>query len=380
MTPPTNWYAKPAARSWRSKPLTEDVREFHRSLPEYRQTPMVELPMLARELGVSKVFLKDESSRLGLPAFKILGASYAASRAVSAHFGVSTKALGLDELKARTDSASPLTLYAATDGNHGRAVARIARLINLPAHVFFPATLTQEAKEAIISEGAATTELNLAYDHVVAAASQAVEDDPGDALLIQDTSWPGYDKVPQWIVDGYSTLFAEVDSQLENLGIACIDFVAIPVGVGSLAQAALAHYRSIEHPPVVLSVEAQNAPSIINSLHAGRAIQVPTLNTILSGLNCGSPSANAWPYLVSGLDAAVTVSDIEAAEAVNDLKALDIDAGPCGAATLAGTRNVLGDEARRETLGITTEAVVVLFSTEGRAANPIPENYGLAND
>ena len=376
MTTPAAWYANPPARSWRSTPITDDVLGFHRTLPGYQETRTVDLPALAQELGVAKVFVKDESSRLGLPAFKILGAAYAVSRAVSARLGVTDRALPLDELRTRVASAVPVTLYAATDGNHGRAVARVARLIGLPAHIFFPATLTPEAKAAIAIEGATTTELDLPYDDVVDAAMNAAKTDGEDALLIQDTSWPGYEQVPQWIVDGYSTLFAEADAQLAGQGIDHVDLVVVPVGVGSLAQAAVRHYRAAAHPPVVLSVEAENAPAILESLQAGETLQVPTSFTIMSGLNCGTPSENAWPYLVSGLDAAITVSDTDAGRAVRDLQALDVDSGPCGAATLAGARKVLGDAERRAVLDLGERAVVLLVSTEGRAANPLPDEEG----
>ena len=376
MTTPATWYVNPPARSWRSTPITDDVLGFHRTLPGYQQTRTVDLPTLAQELGVGKVFVKDESSRLGLPAFKILGAAYAVSRAVSARFGVTDRALPLDELRTRVASAVPVTLYAATDGNHGRAVARVARLIGLPAHIFFPATLTPEATAAIVGEGATTTELDIQYDDVVEAAMTAAKTDGKAALLVQDTSWPGYEEVPQWIVDGYSTLFAEADGQLAAQGIDHVDLVVVPVGVGSLAQAAVRHYRGVAHPPVVLSVEAENAPAVIESLLAGKAIQVPTSFTIMSGLNCGTPSENAWPYLLSGVDAAVTVSDTDAGRAVRDLQVLDVDSGPCGAATLAGARKVLGDAERRAVLDLGERAVVLLVSTEGRAANPLPDEEG----
>ncbi|WP_173921623.1 diaminopropionate ammonia-lyase [Agromyces sp. Marseille-P2726] len=362
-------YWKPAARAWRTD-SPSGVVEFHRSLPGYGPTPLVEVSDLAVELGVGRVFVKDESSRLGLPAFKILGAAYAISRALSARVGSPDRALPLDDLREALSADRPVPLVAATDGNHGRAVAHTARLLGLPAQIWFPDTLSAEAKEAIADEGAETVELAIPYDDVVAAARRAAEHTGTGAVLIQDTAWPGYAQVPQWIVDGYSTLFEEADAQLAAAGVDEAGLVAVPVGVGSLAQAAVHHYRSAEPAPIVLSVEAEAAPPIIESLHAGRLVSVRTSYTVMSGLNCGTPSDIAWPVLAAGLDAAVTVGEEEAVRAVHDLEALGIDSGPCGAATLAGVRALLADARPRDDLG--PDATVLLLSTEGRLANPLP--------
>jgi diaminopropionate ammonia-lyase len=371
-------YWNPSARGWRTDRLT-GVAAFHASLPGYRRTRLVDVPELAAELGVWRVVVKEESSRLGLPAFKILGAAYAISRALSARFGTADQALTLDELRDAIASHEPVPLIAATDGNHGRAVAHTARLLGLPAQVWFPDTLTTAAKDAIAAEGAEIVELSIPYDDVVDAATCAAQDAGSDAILVQDTAWPGYEQVPQWIVDGYSTLFEEADAQLAELGAASVDLVAVPVGVGSLAQAAVRHHRSgagaegahsSGSGPIVLSVEAAAAAPIIASLHAGEPVSVPTRPTVMSGLNCGTVSANAWPVLRAGLDAAVTVGEHDAIRAVHDLERFGIDSGPCGAATLAGVRVLLSDIRARDVIG--PDATILLLSTEGRLANPLP--------
>src|SRR5690606_30150543 len=157
------------------------------------------------------------------------------------------------------------TLFAATDGNHGRAVAHMARLLDIPAQVYVPVGISSAAKEAIAAEGAKLVELDLEYDDVVAAATDAAAAAGADAVLVQDTAWPGYEEIPQWIVDGYATLFEEIDEQLSALGVCGADLLAVPVGVGSLAQAAVRHARADRanhgaagHSPrtSVLSVEA----------------------------------------------------------------------------------------------------------------------------
>ena len=239
-------YENPDARHWRTSPMP-DVTRFHESLPGYAQTRLIDAPSIASELGVARVFIKEESSRLGLPAFKVLGAAYAISRALSARLG-RDEALPLDELRGRVDASR---LVAATDGNHGRAVARVARLLGLPATIFTPSAITEAAKAAIEAEGAERVEMDAGYDDVVRAAAASVDD---DAVLIQDTSWEGYEQIPAWIVDGYSTLLVEADRQGADAGAPAFDIVLVPVGVGSLAEAVVRHYRSGPSAPSVVSV------------------------------------------------------------------------------------------------------------------------------
>jgi diaminopropionate ammonia-lyase len=197
----------------------------------------------------------------------------------------------------------------------------------------------------------------------VDAAAAFAEERPGRAL-VQDTAWNGYERVPAWIVEGYQTLLAEVDVQLR----ARPDLVAVPVGVGSLAEAVVRHYRrpGAAHP-AVLAVEPDTAACVLASLTADNPTTVPTAATVMAGLNCGTVSSSAWPVLRAGCDAAVAVSDEEALRAVADLDALGVCSGPSGAATLAGVRGALAHPERRATLGIGDDAVVVLLSTEGQA-------------
>jgi diaminopropionate ammonia-lyase len=268
-----------------------------------------------------------------------------------------------------------VTLVAATDGNHGRALAWTARLLGQRAHVFVPSGVHATAVAAIAAEGARVTEITGTYDDAVQLAAEAARQP--DAELVQDAGWPGYEEVPGWIVDGYSTLFAEIGEQLAEAGAADPGLVAIPAGVGSLAQAGVTHYRSRPRSgaPSLLTVEPGSAACVLASLARGELGTVVTGETIMSGLNCGTPSRLAWPYLRDGLDAAVAVADAEAAVAARDLAAHGIPAGPCGGASLAGVRAALtgeGAAARRAELAVHADATVVLLSTEGSAANPVP--------
>lgn len=302
---------------------------FHQSLPGYRPTPLTPVPSLAAELGVGRVLVKDESQRLGLPAFKALGAWWAIHRTLQDHPG-------------------PVELVTATDGNHGRAVARRATMLGLPSHVFVPDVVSDAAIDAIRSEGATVTVVPDSYDAAVAEAASYA--DLSGRLLIQDSAWPGYDVVPEHIVDGYSTLFREIDVQP--------DLVVVPMGVGSIAQAAVTHYRSGSSTPALLGVEPATASCVTTSLLAGELLTIPTGKTVMAGLNCGTPSTLAWPVLRSGLDYAVTVEDDAALQAVHDLNALGISSGPSGAASLAGLR------AARDRLDLSTTSTVILISTE----------------
>jgi diaminopropionate ammonia-lyase len=361
--PQLTWVPRTGARDWRAPAAGPSPVAFHRSLPGYRPTPLTEIPELAAALGVARVLVKDESERLGLPAFKILGASWAIERVLSP-----------DNPSART-SPPVSVLVTATDGNHGWAVARVARQRGLAAHIFVPAGVHPSACAAIAAEGATIKRTGGSYDQAIALAAEHARETGG--LLVQDTAWPGYEQIPAWIVDGYATIFTEIEAQLAASGAAPPSLVAVPVGVGSLAQAAVIHYRrlGIARPPALMTVEPDSAACVLHSLDCDQLTPVTTAATIMAGLNCGTPSHAAWPYLRSGIDAAVAVTDIQAAQAARDLAHHGVPAGPSGAAALAGARAALtgvGSDERRAHFEITPASTVVLLCTESSSANPVP--------
>jgi diaminopropionate ammonia-lyase len=367
MTSDQLWYSNSAARTWTCAAPAQEVLQFHKSLPNYAATPLIELPSIAAELGVGRVFLKDESARMNLSAFKILGAAWAVAQALTN----GANPADLDDVKKAIDTENKPTLVAATDGNHGRAVAHMAKRLGLECAIVIPDGVSEQAINNIAGEGAEITIIDGDYDEAVELAKE-ITSTLDNAIHIQDMSWPGYEEIPRWIIEGYSTLCVETDKQLRKIGCPPADLVAVPVGVGSLLHSVLAHYRSKSQPsPVVLSVEAIGAACVLKSLQAGKLTSVQTVPTIMAGMNCGTPSSDSWPTHLAATDAAVAVTDDQARPDLKLLAHLGVDAGPCGAATLAGVRLALSSIERRNELGITQNSVVVLFSTEGRDANPL---------
>lgn len=343
--------------------------ELHRKLTGYAPTPLVQAPAVARELGVGEVWVKDESSRLGLPAFKTLGASWASYRAIEDRLG---RAIGewstLDELAERLAVLRPLTLCAATDGNHGRAVARMARLLGFSSVIFVPKGTAQARIEAIESEGAAVTVVDGTYDDAVA---RSAEEASAQCLVISDTSWPGYTQVPEWVIEGYSTIVWEADDELERRGVPQPDVVPVQMGVGALAGAVTRHYRrpGLEDRPRLLGVEPTRAACVLASMEAEEIVTIPgPHDSIMAGLNCGTPSLIAWPTVSRGIDVYVAVPDERAQEAMRLLARAGVVSGESGAAGLAGLLEVVRspDTApARELLALEPSSRVLVLSTEG---------------
>jgi diaminopropionate ammonia-lyase len=344
---------------------------FHRRLPGYEATPLVDVPGLADALGVGKVFVKDESNRLGLPAFKILGASWAVFRALEERLG--DEGFGdwetIDDLKAKLGPLRPLSLVAATDGNHGRAVARVARLLGLGAMIFVPEDMAPARREAIAGEGAVVVVVDGTYDDAVERSAEA------DGLLISDTSWPGYERVPWWVIEGYSTMLWEIEDELVRRSEAGPDIVVVQVGVGAFAAAVARHFRSsrVSPHPKLVAVEPARADCLFRSVSAERLVSVPgPHDSIMAGLNCGKPSLVAWPILSRSIDLLVSLNDEPVREAMRLAAGSGIVSGETGAAGLGGLLQLLraeGSEQARRALGASRETRVLAFNTEG-ATNP----------
>jgi diaminopropionate ammonia-lyase len=322
---------------------TTDAFAFHAALPGYEPTPVHELDGLARELGLAAVLVKDESNRLGLPAFKVLGASWAIERA----------------LRERPDTH---TLVAASAGNHGRAVARVAAWRGLRARIFLPGRSVPARRDAIKQEGAELMVVDGTYEDAVAQAAEAAAE-PG-VLEVADVGTSG---TAHWVIDGYATLFDEAEAQ------AAFDLIVVPAGVGSLAAAAARH--GAHRHAKVLAAEPSNAACLTASLRAGEPTAVATPGTSMAGLDCAEISAGAWPTLRAGIHGTITVEDAEAHAAMRELAAAGHAIGDSGAAPLAALRRLVTDpeaSALRDALAVTPTTRSLVIATEGPTD---PEHY-----
>jgi diaminopropionate ammonia-lyase len=272
---------------------SSEAAAFHRALAGYAPTPL-------RDLG-GGVFLKDESSRMGLPAFKVLGASWAAERALR-------------------EDPSIHTLVAASAGNHGRAVAHVAALRGLRSRVYLPARAAAARREAIAGEGAEVVMVDGTYEEAVARA--AAEGAQSGFFELADVGASG---PAEWVIDGYATLFDEIDGGF--------DVALVPIGVGSLGAAAARWGAAVG--TAVIGVEPDVAACLTASLVAGTPTEVPTPGTSMAGLDCAEVSEAAWPTLLAGIRGTITVNDAEVRVAMRDLAARGLTIGDSGAAPFA---------------------------------------------
>lgn len=322
---------------------------FHRSLDGYQPSPLVDSPQLADALRVGRVLLKVETDRFGLPAFKILGASWAAENLLDGRDGV--------------------TLVTATDGNHGRGVARVARMRGLKAHILVPAGTAQARIDGIAGEGARVEVVDGSYDDAVAKAASMAD---AEHVVLSDTSWPGYEDVPRWVVEGYETIFAESDAQS---GDVVPDVALIPIGVGSLGVAAAAHWP--RERPRLVGLEPTTAACALESIRAGEPVVAPGPHeSMMAGLNAGTVSQLAWPVLRDRFDAFCALDDSWAEEGMRRLAAVGVEAGEVSGGTVGAALALCGDDGARASLGIDERSTVWLVLTEGLTN---PESWARAN-
>ncbi len=344
---------------------TDEVLAFHRRLPGYEPTPLLSVPALAERLGVASLLVKAESARFGLPAFKMLGASWAVYKALRQRLGVDPEPWhDVRELAERLSALRPFTLVAATDGNHGRAVARMARLVGLGARIFVPSGTTDARIDAIAGEGAEVIVVPGNYD---AAVARSAEEEGPRTAVISDTSWPGYQEVPRWVTEGYSTMFTEIDAALAAAHRRQPDAVVVPIGVGALAAAAVQHAQRHASRASLVGVEPTDAACATASALAGEIVTLRgEQRSIMAGLNCGTPSPIAWPIVSRGTAGFLTIGDEWARRAVRELAAVGVEAGETGAAALGGLdalRDRGGPDALERLFGPTADVLVLV--TEG---------------
>jgi len=349
---------------------SEGVLEFHWRMPDYKPSPLISLPHLANRFKLGEISVKAETSRFGLAAFKILGASFAVWKVLQEKFSIAWESWhSIDQLRELVRPYLPLKFVSATDGNHGRGVARMAGMLNIQARIFLPTNATPARIAAIASEGAEVTVVDGSYDDAVSAAEETQSD---RAILIQDTSQPGYEKVNNWIIEGYSTIFQE----LELAGYAPPDFIFVQIGVGSLAASVIDHYKPQPDSRVkVISVEPMTAACALESVEKGEIIQLTSRqDTIMAGLNCGTPSAAAWEALYHGIDCFLAIEDDWSAAAMRELATVSLHTSESGAAGLAGLMALCLDpltQEYRNLLALNDRSRILLLITEGIIDAPV---------
>ena len=355
------------------------ARAFHESFPQYSVTPLVKLDHMAAYLGLKEVYVKDESYRFGLNAFKVLGGSFAMARYIAKQTGKDVSELPYnvltsDELRKEFGQA---TFFTATDGNHGRGVAWAANKLGQKAVVLMPKGSTQTRLNNILKEGAKATIEEENYDECVRMAN-AMAEKTENGVMVQDTAWDGYEEIPAWIMQGYGTMANEADDQLHEAGCERPTHVFIQAGVGSLAGAVQGFFanRYPENPPKVVVVEAAPAACLYKGACAkDGAIRIVDgdMVTIMAGLACGEPNTISWDILKNHVDAFIATPDWVAAKGMRMLAApfkgdQPVTSGESGAApfgTLACIMTMDEYKPLREHLGLDENSKVLLFSTEG---------------
>jgi len=291
----------------------EEASVLHHSLPEYRPTPLYALPGLAKKLGIGTIYVKDEAERFGLKAFKALGAAYAIFKFLSQHLRQMGRPVPAAQEFYRTPRIIPansVTFCTATDGNHGRGVAWAARKQAQSAKIYMPKNTVRARIENIRAEGAEVFIVNGSYDDAVEQCT--AEAQRNGWQIISDTSWPGYEEIPRWIMAGYLTLFREIDNALPSDEYP--DYVFVQGGVGALLAAAVWHYHesSANIRPRIISVEPTSAACLLKSARSpkGEPVRIMKgLDSIMAGLNCGMPSLVAWPFVRDGVDFLMAIPD-----------------------------------------------------------------------
>jgi diaminopropionate ammonia-lyase len=355
------------------------VKTFHESFPQYSQTPLVKLDHMAEFLGLGQVFVKDESYRFGLNAFKVLGGSFAMAKYIAQQTGKDVSELPYSVLTSDKlrEEFGQATFFTATDGNHGRGVAWAANKLGQKSVVFMPKGSTETRLNNIAAEGATVTIEECNYDECVRMAADAAAKTK-NGVVVQDTAWDGYEEIPAWIMQGYGTMALEANEQLEEYGCDRPTHVFIQAGVGSLAGAVQGYFanRYPDNPPKVVVVEADIAACLYKGAKVGDgSIQFVggDLITIMAGLACGEPNTISWDILKNHVDTFVAAPDWAAAQGMRMLAApVKGDAPICSGESGAAPFGVLAaimmmDEYKelRDHLGLDKDSKVLLFSTEG---------------
>jgi len=361
-----------------SKKEIQKAKQFHESFPEYSPTPLESLEDLAKYLGVAGVYVKDESYRFGLNAFKVLGGSFAIVKYLAQRLGKDISQLDYHTLISAEirKELGQITFATTTDGNHGRGVAWTAKVLKQKAVVYMPKGSSLTRLNNIKAEGAEAYITELNYDDTVRLTAEHAK--KNGWVVVQDTAWQGYEEIPVWIMQGYGTMAAEALEQLQHIKIEKPTHIFIQAGVGSLAGAVQGYFASVfgEESPKVIIVESDQADCLYQSILAndGKPHHVAgDLSTIMAGLACGEPNTISWEVLRDYSSVFVSCPDWVAARGMRILgnplaKDCRVISGESGAVTAGLVVSIMKSEhlkGVKDILGLNENSKILLFSTEG---------------
>ncbi len=368
------------------EPEVRHIRRFHETLPGYRATPLVRLDGLAERLGVKRIYVKDESKRFGLNAFKGLGGIYAVTRVLCRELSLDINKISFSDLQTPEirNKIKDIVFITATDGNHGRGVAWAANLYGCKSYIYMTKGTAQSRVDAIKAVGAEdviVTDMN--YDDTVRLAAELAE--KNGWMLTQDTAWEGYEEIPRWITQGYTTMGAEMLDQLRLDGVEKPTHLFLQAGVGSFAGSILGYFanRFDGAHPITTIVEPVNVACIFESAlagdgnpHAVGGIQ----ETIMAGLNCGEPCLTTWGILRDLASFYAACPDFVTAKGMRTLanpfsgdpKIVSGESGAVGPGLLTMLMEREDMAEASAMMGLNQDSVVLMVSTEGATD---PEGY-----
>lgn len=361
------------------------VRAFHQSFPMYKPTPLADLHNLAKKIGINNFLVKDESYRFGLNAFKVLGGSFAIGNYIAQKLQMNISDLPYAKMISPEikQQLGEITFITATDGNHGRGVAWTANQLQQKSIVYMPKGSSLERLNNIKAENAIASITELNYDDAVRLANKNAK--RHGWVMVQDTSWEGYQDIPRWIIQGYGTMALEAYLQMQKLGKKPTH-IFIQAGVGALAGAVTGFFANAypgEAKPIITVVEPNEADCIFRTAKAndGKLHFVKgDMKTMMAGLACGEPCDIGWQVLNSYADFAIACSDKISAKGMRVLGAplkddTRVISGESGAVTSGLVVELLTKakyEPIRQTLKLDENSTVLCFSTEGDTDR---ENY-----
>lgn len=362
--------------SFLNEEVAKTIHDYHASFPMYENTPLVSLSKMAKMTGVKDIFVKDESYRFGLNAFKVLGGSYAIGEVVAEKLGIPLKELSFERLMSDEirEKLGVVTFITATDGNHGRGVAWTANELGQRSIVYMPRGTAEERAVNIRNLGAEVTIQEANYDECVRMANDLAEEK--GYIMVQDTAWEGYEDIPRWIMQGYMTMSFEMAEELRELGKKPTH-VFLQAGVGSFAAAATGYFSNIypgDEKPVITIVEPDTVACIYESALAGERVLIGgNYHTIMAGLACGEPNTVGLEVLFDYADYYISAPDKLAAFGMrvlgnplgDDKRIISGESGaaPFGVITKALTDDRYSD--LKERLKIDENSVLLFVSTEG---------------